>query len=228
MNIMKLEKIKKTYSSGENAVQALKGINLEINENDFISIIGPSGSGKSTLMNLIGCLDIPTSGLLTFKGNSIEKMSDNELSTIRNKHLGFVFQNFNLLMKHSCLHNVETPLIYRGLTKSDRIKKSSEMLRKVGLGDKIHKKPYELSGGQKQRVAIARALVTDPDIILADEPTGALDTKTSEEIMSILVKLNNEGKSIILVTHEDDIANYAHKIIKIRDGLIEDIKILGN
>ena len=199
----------------------LKGVSLTINRNEYVAIMGPSGSGKSTLMNIIGCLDTPTSGEYILSGQNVSDMDDQELAEVRNKEIGFVFQTFNLLARIDALHNVELPLVYSGMNKSDRIEKAENALINVGLEDRMTHKPNELSGGQRQRVAIARALVNNPAIILADEPTGNLDTKTGEEIMILFETLHAKGNTIILVTHEEDIAKHAHRIIKIRDGEIE-------
>lgn len=213
---------------GSVSVQAIRGVDLKIQTNEYVAIMGPSGSGKSTLMNIIGCLDIPTSGQYLFKGVDVGTLSDNELSAMRNREIGFIFQNFNLLPRSSALHNVELPLMYAGIPKHERIKKSIEALERVGLHDRVQHKPSELSGGQRQRVAIARALVTNPGILLADEPTGALDTKTGEEIMALFRELHNEGNTIILITHETDIAAHSDRIVYIKDGYIDsDIKNLN-
>jgi len=197
------------------------GVTLEIYPNEYVAIMGPSGSGKSTLMNIVGCLDTPSSGLYEFNGINVSEMNDNELARIRNSSIGFVFQTFNLLPRSDALHNVELPLIYGGYHSSKRKQRAREVLEQVGLGDRTHHKPNELSGGQRQRVAIARALVTDPSIILADEPTGNLDTRTGEEIMLLFDQLHREGNTIILVTHEEEIARHAHRVIRVRDGKIE-------
>lgn len=202
-------------------VNALVDVSLQINKNEYVAIMGPSGSGKSTLMNIIGCLDTPTSGLYEFNGVNVSEMNDNQLAKIRNKEIGFVFQTFNLLARSNALHNVELPLIYAGMKKADRHELAQEALRHVKLEDRMHHKPNELSGGQRQRVAIARALVTKPSIILADEPTGNLDTKTGVEIMALFDELHSQGNTIILVTHEEDIARHAHRIIRVRDGMVE-------
>jgi putative ABC transport system ATP-binding protein len=220
--IIEFKNIVKTYDMGEaEEVLALRGINLTINRNEYVAIMGPSGSGKSTLMNIIGCLDTPTSGLYQFNGLNVSEMNDNELAKIRNKEIGFVFQTFNLLARSDALHNVELPLIYAGVPAAERRRRAKETLEHVGLGDRIHHKPNELSGGQRQRVAVARALVTRPSIILADEPTGNLDSRTGEEIMMLFEELHRMGNTIILVTHEADIAEHAHRAIRLRDGQIE-------
>jgi putative ABC transport system ATP-binding protein len=220
--IIEFKNIVKTYDMGEaEEVLALRGINLTIGRNEYVAIMGPSGSGKSTLMNIIGCLDTPTSGLYQFNGLNVSEMNDNELAKIRNKEIGFVFQTFNLLARSDALHNVELPLIYAGIPSSERRRRAKETLGQVGLADRIHHKPNELSGGQRQRVAVARALVTRPSIILADEPTGNLDSRTGEEIMMLFEELHRMGNTIILVTHEADIAEHAHRTIRLRDGQIE-------
>lgn len=219
--ILSVVELKKTYQMGTQLVHALQSISLDIYKNDYIALMGPSGSGKSTLMNLIGCLDTPTSGSYFLNGQDVSKLSDSELAEIRNKEIGFVFQTFNLLPRLTALDNVSLPLIYAGLSKSMRVERAKDVLSQVGLADRMHHKPNELSGGQRQRVAIARALVNKPSIILADEPTGNLDTKTSYEIMEIFDELHKLGNTIILVTHEPDIADHAHRVIKLRDGLLE-------
>ncbi len=219
--IIDIKNITKLYEMGTEKLYALKGVDVVIERNEYVAIMGPSGSGKSTLMNIIGCLDTPTSGNYKLNGKDVHEMDDDELAEIRNKEIGFVFQTFNLLPRSNALHNVELPLIYSGLSKSERIKRAEETLTNVGLGDRMKHKPNELSGGQRQRVAVARALVNHPSIILADEPTGNLDTKTGEEIMALFADLNKNGNTIILVTHEEDIAKHADRIIKIRDGMIE-------
>lgn len=220
--IINLQQIIKTYDmGGAEEVHALNGVSLQIRKNEYVAIMGPSGSGKSTLMNIIGCLDTPTSGLYEFNGVNVSEMNDNQLAKIRNKEIGFVFQTFNLLARSDSLHNVELPLIYAGVPSHDRKRLARQALEHVGLGDRIHHKPNELSGGQRQRVAIARALVNNPSILLADEPTGNLDSKTGDEIMILFEELHNQGNTIILVTHEEYIAEHAHRIIRIRDGKIE-------
>jgi putative ABC transport system ATP-binding protein len=226
--VIKSEDLWKTYEMGALAVHALSGVSFEIRRGEYVAIMGPSGSGKSTLMNLIGCLDTPTSGNYWLNGRLVSELSDDELAYIRNKDIGFVFQTFNLLSRATALHNVELPLIYNGTPAEERRKKAEEALVKVELGDRMHHKPNELSGGQRQRVAIARALVNNPSIILADEPTGNLDTATGEEIMALFDRLQSAGNTIVLVTHEHDIAARAHRIIHIRDGKIaRDEKVKG-
>lgn len=219
--IINIENLSKIYQMGLEKVFALRDITLDIRKNEYLAIMGPSGSGKSTLMNLLGCLDTPTFGKYYFNGVDVSEMEDNQLAEIRNKEIGFVFQTFNLLSRASALKNVELPLIYSGMPSSKRHDAALKALQDVGLGDRITHKPNELSGGQRQRVAIARALVTNPSIILADEPTGNLDSKTGYEIMMLLNQLWNKGNTIILVTHEEEIARNAHRIIRLRDGLIE-------
>ncbi|MEK6553195.1 MAG: ABC transporter ATP-binding protein [Bacteroidota bacterium] len=221
MNIINIEHIAKIYQVGSEEVHALRDVSLKMDKNEYVAIMGPSGSGKSTLMNILGCLDTPTKGLYDFKGTNVSQMNDNELAAIRNKEIGFVFQTFNLLARSDALHNVELPLIYAGVHSAERKEKARLALDHVGLSDRIHHKPNELSGGQKQRVAIARALVTSPAIILADEPTGNLDTKTGEDIMTLFNEIYEQGNTIILVTHEEYIAEHAERIIRIRDGMIE-------
>ena len=206
---------------GAEEVHALQGITMSIAKNEYVAIMGPSGSGKSTLMNVIGCLDTPTSGIYQFNGVNVSEMDDNQLAEVRNREIGFVFQTFNLLPRSDALHNVELPLIYGGVPSAERKKRALETLDHVGLGDRVHHKPNELSGGQRQRVAVARALVTRPSIILADEPTGNLDSKTGEEIMMLFEELHRQGNTIILVTHEADIAEHAHRAVRLRDGKIE-------
>ena len=219
--IISVKDLKKTYIMGTEKVRALKSITLDIKKNEYVALMGPSGSGKSTLMNLLGCLDTPTAGDYILNGENVSTLDDSELAEVRNKEIGFVFQTFNLLPRLSSLENVALPLVYAGFSKSNRLDKAKETLTQVGLGDRVEHKPNELSGGQRQRVAIARALVNDPAIILADEPTGNLDTKTSIEIMEIFEKLHQAGNTIIVVTHEPDIASHAHRVIRLRDGLVE-------
>jgi putative ABC transport system ATP-binding protein len=226
--IIGLKNITKFYQVGEEKVHALDGVSLEIQQNEYVAIMGPSGSGKSTMMNVIGCLDTPTSGLYELNGTNVSDMNDNQLAKIRNKEIGFVFQTFNLLARSDVLHNVELPLIYGGVHSTERKKLARAAIDRVGLTDRIHHKPNELSGGQRQRVAVARALVTNPSILLADEPTGNLDTKTGEEIMALFDILQKEGNTIILVTHEEDIAAHAHRRVRLRDGKIERDEIVKN
>ena len=210
----------KTYIMGEQEVHALRGVNLRIRRNEYTAIMGPSGSGKSTLMNLIGCLDSPSKGSYCLNGHDVSRLTDDELARIRNKEIGFVFQTFNLLARATALHNVELPLIYNGTPQAQRIERAKEVLTSVGLGSRMDHKPNEMSGGQRQRVAIARALVNSPSIILADEPTGNLDSKTSIEIMGLFEELHRQGNTIVLVTHEPDIAEHANRVVTIRDGVI--------
>ena len=225
MDLISLKNIHKIYNVGGEEVRALDGIDLNIQENEYLAIMGPSGSGKSTLMNMIGCLDTPTSGLYEFEGEMVQVMDDAQLASIRNRKIGFVFQTFNLLPKATAQHNVEIPLVYANIRKDQRTEMASKALHSVGLSDRSHHKPNELSGGQRQRVAIARALVNNPSIILADEPTGNLDSKSGHEIMNILDDLHDRGNTIILVTHEDQIAQHAHRVIRLLDGkIIEDLK----
>jgi putative ABC transport system ATP-binding protein len=215
------EDLWKTYDMGsEQAVNALSGVNIAINRNEYVAIMGPSGSGKSTLMNLIGCLDTPTKGVYWLNGQLVSELDDDELARIRNKEIGFVFQTFNLLARATALHNVELPLIYAGIPAAERLERARQTLISVGMGERMHHKPNELSGGQRQRVAIARALVNRPSIILADEPTGNLDSKTGNEIMALLDELQAKGNTIVVVTHEHDIAEFAHRVIHIRDGKV--------
>ncbi len=219
--VIQIENLTRTYQMGETEVRALAGVSLQVQRNEYIAIMGPSGSGKSTLMNMIGCLDTPSSGEYILNGNRVSQMDDSDLAEIRNREIGFVFQTFNLLPRTSCLANVELPLIYAGIKAFDRKERALEVLDKVGLGDRVDHKPNELSGGQRQRVAIARALVNSPSILLADEPTGNLDTKTGDEIMLLFEELYRAGNTIILVTHENEIAEYSRRIVRLRDGLVE-------
>ncbi|HKB45103.1 MAG TPA: ABC transporter ATP-binding protein [Chitinophagaceae bacterium] len=220
-SIIHLDNIQKSYFMGRNELQVLKGISLDIFKNEYVALMGPSGSGKSTLMNIIGCLDTPTAGNYILNNHDVSKMADNDLAEIRNKEIGFVFQQFNLLPRLTALENVALPLVYAGMSRKLRNEKAKHVLDMVNLTDRSHHKPNELSGGQSQRVAIARALVNDPSIILADEPTGNLDSKTSQEIMDIFGKIQSEGNTVVLVTHEEDIANHAHRVVRLRDGMIE-------
>ncbi|HHE31136.1 MAG TPA: ABC transporter ATP-binding protein [Chlorobaculum parvum] len=220
-HIIRISDLCRYYTMGDQTVKALDGINLDFRKNDYAAIMGPSGSGKSTLMNILGCLDTPTSGRYELNGQNVAEMDDDELARIRNREIGFVFQTFNLLSRLDCLRNVELPLIYAGVSPEERRERARQALEDVGLGDRIDHKPGELSGGQIQRVAIARALINQPAIILADEPTGNLDTATSHDIMEIFSKLSDAGNTIILITHEEDIARYTRRIIRLRDGKIE-------
>ncbi len=220
-SIISVNELRKTYTMGLNKVHALKSISLNINKNEYVALMGPSGSGKSTLMNLLGCLDTQTAGEYILNDINVSTMEDSDLAEVRNKEIGFVFQTFNLLPRLSALQNVALPLVYSGMSKSKRLARAQEVLGMVGLGDRVEHKPNELSGGQRQRVAIARALVNNPAIILADEPTGNLDTKTSIEIMGIFEEIHKRGNTVILVTHEPDIAEHAHRVIRLRDGLVE-------
>ena len=220
MELISLKSIFKIYNVGGEEVRALDGVDLSINNNEYLSIMGPSGSGKSTMMNMIGCLDSPSSGLYEFEGEKVHIMDDSQLASIRNRKIGFVFQTFNLLPKASALHNVEIPLVYANIKKEKRLEMASNALISVGLEDRMHHRPNELSGGQRQRVAIARALVNEPSIILADEPTGNLDSKSGHEIMRIFDELHRSGNTIILVTHEDDIAKYSNRIVRLLDGKV--------
>ncbi len=219
--LIKIEGLTKTYTIGEETVNALNGVDLEILKNQYVALMGPSGSGKSTLMNILGCLDRPSSGDYFLNGPNVATLTDNALAEIRNKEIGFVFQTFNLLPKYSALENVALPLVYAGWTEQRRLSRAKEVLDQVGLGNRMQHKPNELSGGQRQRVAVARALVNNPSIILADEPTGNLDTKTSHEIMRLFQDIHDLGNTVILVTHEEDIAAHAHRIIRMRDGKVE-------
>jgi putative ABC transport system ATP-binding protein len=224
-NVIELINVKKSYFLGKNELPVLKGINLNIGKKEFVALMGPSGSGKSTLMNILGCLDTLSSGQYLLNGHDISELSDNQLAEIRNKEIGFVFQQFNLLPRLTAVENVALPLIYAGVPKKDRLQKAMTMLEKVKLADRFHHKSNELSGGQIQRVAIARALINDPSIILADEPTGNLDSKTSSEIMGLLSEIHQQGNTVVLVTHEEEIARYAHRVVRLRDGLIESDQI---
>jgi putative ABC transport system ATP-binding protein len=225
--VIDIRGITKIYKMGDTRIHALRGVNLQIRRNEYIALMGPSGSGKSTMMNVVGCLDTPTAGDYEFNGRNVAHMDDDELADIRNREIGFVFQTFNLLPRSDALRNVELPLIYAGLPAHERRVRAAEVLESVGLADRMHHKPNELSGGQRQRVAIARALVNNPSIILADEPTGNLDSKTGEEIMQLLEVLYDRGNTIILVTHEEDIARHARRIVRLRDGAIESDQAAG-
>jgi putative ABC transport system ATP-binding protein len=222
--IIHLDNIFKNYYLGKQVIEVLKGITLDIFKNEYVALMGPSGSGKSTLMNIIGCLDTVTAGTYILNGKDVSQMKDNDLAEVRNKEIGFVFQQFNLLPRLTAAENVALPLVYAGMPRKQRMEKAMQVLEKVALSDRSHHKPNEMSGGQNQRVAIARALVNDPAIILADEPTGNLDTRTSYEIMEIFGKIHSGGNTVILVTHEEDIAHHAHRVIRLRDGLIESDK----
>lgn len=224
-NLISIEGITKFYKVGTQVVKALNGVSISISSNEYVAIMGPSGSGKSTLMNILGCLDTPTAGIYVLNGTDVSKMSDDQLADIRNKEIGFVFQTFNLLARYTALENVMLPLIYAGIPKAEREKSAINALTNVNLSDRMDHKPNELSGGQRQRVAVARALVNKPSIILADEPTGNLDTKTSIDIMNLFEEIYNQGNTIIVVTHEEDIAMHARRIIRLRDGLIESDKV---
>lgn len=219
--LIEIKDLKKIYSLGDIEVPALNGINIGIEDNEYLAIMGPSGSGKSTMMNIIGCLDVPTEGEYHLNNQDVSKLSDDELAVIRNKEIGFVFQTFNLLPRADALHNVELPMIYSGLNRAQRRQMALDALERVGLGDRVHHKPNELSGGQRQRVAIARALVNKPSIILADEPTGNLDSKTGKEIMEIFEQLHEAGNTIILITHEEYIANHSNRTVRLLDGMVQ-------
>ncbi|GAB1374705.1 MAG: ABC transporter ATP-binding protein [Bacteroidales bacterium] len=226
--VINIKDIKKIYKVGNQEVRALDGVDLHIGRNEYVAIMGPSGSGKSTMMNILGCLDSPSSGQYILNGTDVSSMPDSQLAEVRNKEIGFIFQSFNLLPRYSALENVALPLIYSGDTRADRERRAEEALESVDLTDRMHHKPNELSGGQRQRVAVARALVNNPSMILADEPTGNLDTKTSVDIMKLFAKIHNKGNTIIVVTHEEDIARHAHRIIRLRDGKIESDEINHN
>jgi putative ABC transport system ATP-binding protein len=226
--LIKITNIKRDFPLGNEIVYVLKGIDLEINKGEYVALMGPSGSGKSTLMNILGCLDTPTSGTYILNGKHVSEMQDDELAGIRNKEIGFVFQTFNLMPRTTALDNVALPMVYAGHSKSERVERATEVLTQVGLNDRMDHKPNQLSGGQRQRVAVARALVNKPSIILADEPTGNLDSKTSVEIMNLFNEIHTNGNTVILVTHEEDIAAYAHRIIRLRDGIIESDTINPN
>lgn len=219
--IIHLEDIRKSYLMGKQALQVLKGVSLDIFKNEYVALMGPSGSGKSTLMNILGCLDTPTAGTYVLNGQDVSKMPEDDLADVRNQEIGFVFQQFNLMPRYTALENVAFPLVYAGIPRKQRLERAMAVLEKVSLADRSHHKPNELSGGQCQRVAIARALINNPSLILADEPTGNLDTKTSIEIMEIFTSIQAAGNTVVLVTHEEDIANYAHRIVRLRDGIIE-------
>jgi putative ABC transport system ATP-binding protein len=221
VDVIRMQGLTKDYQLGAETVHALRGVDLIVRRNEYITIMGPSGSGKSTLMNLVGCLDTPTAGIYFLNGHEVGKMSDDELARIRNREIGFVFQTFNLLPRATALHNVELPLIYAGLKGAERRERAAAMLDRVGLGDRMTHRPNELSGGQRQRVAIARALINEPALLLADEPTGNLDSQTGEEIMALFDSLHEDGQTIVLVTHEHDIAERAHRRVLLRDGMIE-------
>ncbi|MEY4525430.1 MAG: hypothetical protein RIR57_800 [Bacteroidota bacterium] len=226
--IIETQSISKRYVMGEEVIDALKDVTISVNKGEYVAFMGPSGSGKSTLMNIVGCLDTPSTGKYILNGQDVSQMSENELAAVRNKEIGFVFQTFNLLPRQSALENVALPLIYAGYTKKERTEIAMKTLKGVGLDNRALHKPNELSGGQRQRVAVARALVNDPSILLADEPTGNLDTKTSYEIMDLFDQLHKKGNTIVMVTHEDDIAQYAHRIIRLRDGVVESDTINKN
>jgi putative ABC transport system ATP-binding protein len=226
--ILQLDQIRKSYYLGKQELPVLKGITMEIQRNEYVALMGPSGSGKSTLMNILGCLDSPTSGTYILNGKDVSRMEDNELAAIRNQEIGFVFQQFNLLPRLTAAENVALPLIYSGVNKKDRMERASEVLKKVRLEDRMHHKPNEMSGGQCQRVAIARALINNPAIILADEPTGNLDSKTSYEIMDMLGRIHADGNTVIIVTHEEDISGFARRVIRLKDGILESDRINPN
>ncbi len=220
-NIIVTDQLRRTYTMGAETIHALQSVTLAVDRNEYVALMGPSGSGKSTLMNLLGCLDTPSAGTYSLNGQRVDRMSDGELAQVRNKEIGFVFQTFNLMPRLSALDNVALPLVYAGESRRVRTERAASVLEAVGLGDRMHHKPNELSGGQRQRVAVARALVNDPAIILADEPTGNLDTKTSIEIMALFDEIHARGNTVVVVTHEPDIAEYAHRVVRMRDGLVE-------
>jgi putative ABC transport system ATP-binding protein len=226
--IIDIRDLHKEYVMGTQIVRALRGVSFKLMPNEYVAIMGPSGSGKSTLMNMLGCLDTPTKGDYILNGKNVSELSDNQLAAVRNKEIGFVFQTFNLLPRSNCLANVELPLIYAGMRSSDRKKRALDVLNKVGLSDRVDHKPNELSGGQRQRVAVARALVNNPSILLADEPTGNLDSKTGEEIMQLFEELYRQGNTIIVVTHEEEVAAHARRILRLRDGLLESDTMVNN
>jgi putative ABC transport system ATP-binding protein len=228
MAVIELKNISRTYQIGTEIIHALRSVSLDIERGEYVALMGPSGSGKSTLMNILGCLDTPSGGEYVLNNNLVSTMKDDQLADIRNHEIGFVFQTFNLIPRSTALDNVALPLVYAGLNKSDRNEKANKVLSEVGLGDRVSHKPNELSGGQRQRVAIARALVNNPSIILADEPTGNLDSKTSEEIMSLFEVIHQRGNTIIVVTHEEDIAQHAHRIVRLKDGLVESDEVNRN
>ena len=219
--IISIQELKREFSVGSEIVRALKGIDVSINKNEYVAMMGPSGSGKSTLMNLLGCLDTPTSGTYNLNGTDVSSLKDDDLAEIRNKEIGFIFQTFNLLPRLTALENVALPLVYAGFSADERNKRAAEVLAKVGLADRMDHKPNQLSGGQRQRVAVARALVNNPSIILADEPTGNLDSKTSSDIMRLFEDIHQMGNTLIVVTHEEEVASHAHRILRLRDGLVE-------
>ncbi len=227
-SVIEIRNLHKTYHLGSTIVRALDGVDLTVAKNEYVAIMGPSGSGKSTLMNILGCLDVPTSGSYHLAGQPVDEMEDDDLALVRNRQIGFIFQSFNLLPRTSILRNVELPLVYSGISRDERLDRAREALRKVGLGDRIDHQPNELSGGQRQRVAIARALVNDPSIILADEPTGNLDSRTGQEIMALFEDLYQQGQTLLVVTHEDDIAEHARRCVRLRDGLIESDLAISN
>ena len=220
-DIIRIEGLERRYDMGGEIIHALRGVSLTISRNEYVAIMGPSGSGKSTMMNVLGCLDTPDAGSYWLNGQEVSRLTDDALARVRNKEIGFVFQTFNLLPRASALHNVELPLVYAGVSAAERSKRARQALERVGLGDRMHHRPNELSGGQRQRVAIARALVNDPSILLADEPTGNLDSNTSEEIMAVFAELHRLGQTVIMVTHEPDIAEHAERVVTLRDGRVE-------